>query len=459
MGRLCHRDSQERLRGAASRFDRRQNLAPRNGQNAVDRDFRTRCGPNAAGERFSLGDRVSARHYRNETARFRDRLSGSPGNDQGQTAERGRVGQEDSPSLLEVTSVDTPPAHDEVEVTVIGPGYGESAVVHIGGGSWVVVDSCCDHLGKPRALTYLHQLGVDASRRVVMVVATHWHDDHIRGLAEIVGTCSDAVFCCSGAFLDQEFLMAVAAFEQNEPGKVGSGARELYAVFSGLVDSDRVPKAALADRRILRLDSAEVWALSPDDDGFRDFVRTAGRLIPSATQTQSRMATPTANAVSVVLQVRAGEAEVLLGADLERSGWRAILDSSTRPQSCAGVFKVPHHGSRDADEPEVWRRMLQETPNAVLAPWGLAGRTIPTDRDVQRLLARTPNAWASARRGRVPRPRSRREIARTIREAGGTLLGDSSATGMVRLRCGMEDGSRWRVDIFGDACHLRDYAT
>ena len=71
---------------------------------------------------------------------------------------------------------------DQIEVTVIGPGFGESIVIHVGSNQWVVVDSCLDsRTGAPAALTYLNTLGVDPSVGVKLIVASHWHDDHIGG--------------------------------------------------------------------------------------------------------------------------------------------------------------------------------------------------------------------------------------------------------------------------------------
>ncbi len=36
------------------------------------------------------------------------------------------------------------PEPDEIEVSLIGPGYGESVLVHLGDGEWVVADSCVE---------------------------------------------------------------------------------------------------------------------------------------------------------------------------------------------------------------------------------------------------------------------------------------------------------------------------
>jgi len=38
-----------------------------------------------------------------------------------------------------------PVKQDEIEVSVFGPGYGESILVHLGAGKWVIVDSCRDN--------------------------------------------------------------------------------------------------------------------------------------------------------------------------------------------------------------------------------------------------------------------------------------------------------------------------
>jgi hypothetical protein len=56
------------------------------------------------------------------------------------------------------------PFENEIEVTVFGPGFGESILMHLGKNCWAIVDSCIDKATKnPAALSYLEQIGVDAS--------------------------------------------------------------------------------------------------------------------------------------------------------------------------------------------------------------------------------------------------------------------------------------------------------
>lgn len=94
------------------------------------------------------------------------------------------------------------PENDELEITLFGSGYGESVVVHIGDGKWIIVDSSINRdTRKPAALEYLEGIDVDVSSQVKGVVVTHWHDDHIRGISEIAKKCSSAKFCISAALM------------------------------------------------------------------------------------------------------------------------------------------------------------------------------------------------------------------------------------------------------------------
>ena len=77
------------------------------------------------------------------------------------------------------------PSADEIEVVLFGTGFGDSIVLNLDDGSWVIVDSCISPEGKPFALEYLESIGAKPGKAVDGVVATHWHDDHIRGIATL----------------------------------------------------------------------------------------------------------------------------------------------------------------------------------------------------------------------------------------------------------------------------------
>jgi hypothetical protein len=68
----------------------------------------------------------------------------------------------------------SPPTPDQLEVTLIGPGYGECAVVHLGNGRWMIVDSCIDKpSATPAAIKHLSELGIRPEESVDLIIMTH----------------------------------------------------------------------------------------------------------------------------------------------------------------------------------------------------------------------------------------------------------------------------------------------
>ena len=357
-----------------------------------------------------------------------------------------------------MTEAGTPPEEREFELTLLGPGYGESIVLHVGDGVWILVDSCVDTDGTPRALRYLESIGLDPAQAVALIVATHWHDDHIRGMARLVEACDRAAFCCAGALCQKEFLAAVHALEGRHLSVNGSGVREIYRVVTRLRKAVAKPTFAHANRRILSRDGWEIWSLSPSDAAFQRFLASIGGLLPRAGRTKNRIPGLSPNEAAVALWVETGGTAVLLGSDLEKPGWIEILESEARPDGRASAFKVPHHGSKGAHEPEVWRRMLDPDPVAVLTPWRRGGHSLPSRDDVRRILSCTSNAYVTTSPGASAPRRTHRNntVERTIRESGASLRSLATAPGMVRLRRSPGPRPRWRAEKFGAACHLED---
>ena len=202
----------------------------------------------------------------------------------------------------------------------------------------------------------------------------------------------------------------------------------------------------------------EIWSLSPDSGVFQNFLKSIGGLVPGAGQTKARLPGPTPNEAAVALWIKVQDIAVLLGADLEKWGWTVILRSKERPAGTASAFKVPHHGSANADEREVWTRMLESAPFAVLAPWRRGGRALPGENDVRRILSRTGNAYATAKDSRHAPRRRERMVERSIRESGLELRELAMSPGRLRLRRPLHPKAQWTVERFGIACHLKDFA-
>ena len=352
-----------------------------------------------------------------------------------------------------MTAVEKPPARNEFEITLFGPGYGECIVLHVGDGVWIVVDSCIDAQGMPAAIPYLRGIGVDPATGVALVVATHWHDDHIRGMARLVAACANARFCCAAALCREEFLAAVGTAEASSASRAGSGFREIRDVLTDLRSRALAPAYALANQRLLFRNACEVWSLSPADAVFQDFLTSIAALLPGTNQASTRVPSLSPNQVAVTIWIRTGDLAVLLGSDLPRRGWIRILRSEERPAGTASVFKVPHHGGNDADEPDVWDRMLVSEPLALLTPWRRGGRTLPTPGDVRRICSRTPQGYVTAARN-SSRPVRPGMVGRTLRESGVTLRRVATASGAIRLRRRLGVETAWNVELIGSACPL-----
>jgi Metallo-beta-lactamase superfamily len=363
------------------------------------------------------------------------------------------------------------PQSDQVEVTLFGPGYGESAVLHLGNNNWVVVDSCIDsNTGQPAAIPYLEGLGVDPSTAVKLVVATHWHDDHIGGMGALVSRCAEAKFCCSAALGSEEFCGYVRKFQPGTMIAGGSGVREIDRVIKLLSSGSRVPVAAHCNKLVFRLPAEEsghgrecsVWTLSPSDAQFQKSLFEIGSLVFKPQELKHRAIEQPRNHLSVVTWVGIGETAILLGADLEETsardtGWSVIVASDERPSGKASVYKVAHHGSATGHSDDVWRTMLVREPFALLTPWSL-GRKLPTAADVDRIVALTPNAYSAAKL-RSHRARSRLPaVEKTVKERRIKVRHAEPPTGGLRLR---EDGGtdglhRWKLDLLRHACHLSE---
>ena len=350
-----------------------------------------------------------------------------------------------------------PPKHNVMEVTLVGPGYGECILLHIGNGSWVIVDSCIDEDSRPAALAYLHDMGLDPPEVVHLIVTTHWHDDHIRGIGKLFEVCDKATFCCASVLCTNEFLAAVGAMASRSMSKIGSGMQELYKVFSLLATRSSKPVFAIANRRIFNRDGCEIWSLSPFDKEFGLFLQEIGHLRPQERETKRRTHTLTPNRIAVVLLIKVDEAVVLLGSDLEGRGWLEILSARERPNCKASIFKIPHHGSQNAHEDRMWSEMLHSEPIAALTPWRKGGRVLPTEGDVRRILSFTKRAYATASIDVPIRKSSRnrtRAIERTIRETSKRISSVALPPGMIRLRRKFGSQDDWEIETFTPACRL-----
>jgi len=345
-----------------------------------------------------------------------------------------------------------PPAADEIEVTLFGPGYGEAIAVHLGEGAWLLVDSCIDPSSKaPASGTYLEQIGVDAGQ-VRAIVASHWHDDHVRGISQLAVRHPQADFVISAVFNAREAAAFLAAFSGASSSELARGAKELFrvmrvreTVFAAMHRSN-VLQATLNARQV------RVTALSPVPAAFSQSLAHLAQYLPRKGQAINHAPELRPNFEAVVLHIDVGDDAVLLGADLEnhdRFGWSAVVaDQWSGARGPATAYKVAHHGSYTGDCAQVWETLLKPDPVACLTPFTLGDLRLPTDADKARMRGNSQHAYISSGASRRPDMDSRQ--LKRLGDICKKLARFDAGFGAVRLR--RQSGApSWDVELFGAA--------
>ncbi|HEY9159022.1 MBL fold metallo-hydrolase [Candidatus Binatus sp.] len=364
--------------------------------------------------------------------------------------------------------LEKPPDADELEVSLFGPGIGECAVLHLGSGEWIIVDSCVDTgTHEPVALEYLRKLDVDVGKSIKLLVITHWHNDHMLGASKILAAADSCEIACSAALGSHEFAELVAASTQERFGEMElpEFARIvdiLRARRSGARRASVGPEYAIEGKVLYRREASHdrvpvlVHALSPSSGSLTLSHLQFARFLPRYKESRLTPVALPPNDLAVALWVAAGDRRILLGSDLEESanpnvGWRAVVASKTRPPERAFIFKVPHHGSETSHNENVWDQMLELNSVAVLTPFLRGVKPLPSKDDAKRLQARTsqvfvtalPGGWKPLNR----QPAVERMLGRKLRAMTGKM-------GHIRIRCSTRSAEAPTVDLFSGAMRL-----
>jgi beta-lactamase superfamily II metal-dependent hydrolase len=367
-----------------------------------------------------------------------------------------------------------PPTDEQLEISVFGPGYGESVLIHIGKKLWIVIDSCKDSaINESAPLAYLKKLGFNPAKDIKLVVASHWHDDHIKGLHEIFEAASSAQLCCASVLTEKEFL-TLANIYASSGGKISKGPEELYkCICTAEARTKNTNKQhqylASPDRPILVVNNqslhVRLTTLSPSDEMInksRRFMIDYVNLLKKGI-TDPRLNTSYPNDVAVALLLEINDRQILLGSDLEEDGsplvgWSAVMSGVAAPNSKSCFYKVAHHGSKSGHYEPVWNDILHPQPLAFLTSFRYGRHKIPTVNDRSRILALTSNAYISSNPNAVTKafkrtPKLQAIINLTVKN----LTPINPVVGHIRWRAPIADASDpGSVDLFNGAMKLAD---
>ncbi|MFJ8799997.1 MBL fold metallo-hydrolase [Streptomyces sp. NPDC102487] len=361
-----------------------------------------------------------------------------------------------------------PPAPDVFEVSLFGPGKGESVVVHLGARRWIVVDSCRNQRTRvAAALDYLRGIGADLTTEVLTVVATHAHDDHFDGIAEVVEACPAATIVTSHALMNREFFALVEA-ERDIAGITNTAAYREYRRIFEIIEQRRkstgkMPGRLAEENKVLlnlpasgEAPPVKVTALSPSEYGVvraREAL-AKDQLFRLGERTRRSVYDP--NEASVALWVSSGTVNVLLGADILKGpagcGWGAVLESSFSPPEPATLYKAAHHGSKTSHHDGLWSDLLGDGPTVLIAPFRLGSISVPSGDEAAYFTDRTAEVFITSPRSPTPSKAFKREVAKL-----GSLAKNArdpyGIIGHLRARVPLAGGA-WQVEKFGPAAQL-----
>lgn len=368
--------------------------------------------------------------------------------------------------------VGSAPAADEFELSIFGPGFGECAIVHVGAGRWAIVDSCVDTTSQddrlPVAERYLRTIGVNLAEQVDLILATHWHADHVRGIGRLVDQCPGAEFSCALSLVGEEFLIYAEEMATGAAATDGAKLTDFREAIRTIRSRNSVIRWATGGKLIrawnLGLENrprCEARALSPSDREYQLFLQEIAAARPTPTQPKRAASARTPNLASVVLQIQSEQVAVLLGADMEihhdpTRGWTAAIAEGIRaaaPQ--ATVVKIPHHGSATGHHEAIWTRLVAPQPIAVITPFNKLpdAQKLPTHDDLARMKELAGELYLTAPQVRSSSRGREAAVERGLRESRITLKDRAVQLGMVRART--RDGVTWATEVFPPAMRLR----
>lgn len=358
-----------------------------------------------------------------------------------------------------------PPAADEFEISLFGTGYGESLIIHYANNKWIVIDSCYDYKNKNSAvLSYFNQL--DISPDITHIIVSHWHDDHIKGISQILDSFPNSNFICSAAIYCKEFLNLVSIYS-NHSHMVESGTTEFNNIIHTLKHRGVSPAWAIVNRILVDQSekigdnevSIKLIALSPSDKSVLNSHLALGKLIPETGEMRKRIQEPSKNHSSIVLHLSINDNIILLGSDLENisdkeCGWEKVYNSQTRPNAKATIFKIPHHGSQNGYHERVWTDMLVQGPFCILTPFYKLKEPLPRENEIKLFNKHSEEIYITNNVRKKNRIKRDPTVDKTIRSTVKAIQKISNNPGQVRLRKKITE-SNWNVNLFGEAGRLK----
>jgi len=411
-----------------------------------------------------------------------------------------------------------PPESDEFEVTLIGgtAGYGESILLHIGNGDWIIIDSCVNvKNGECVPISYLNDLSVDISQHVLYVLCTHWHDDHIKGLSNILEQCTSKTVFVLSCSDDREKWVYEMLNDYNYQGK-STVLNELKCTISMANDKGIRILPVKQDSLVFNINGVLAYALSPSDEVVKKFEeevasaqvkyhKTLNQAIKLKTidaqliQDASTLEEETINNFAGLIKERIDEKKIvqeatnlltykdakrveqndrcvallvsfnghhiILGADLENktsdsglSGWMSVAKCSSMNGVTSSLFKIPHHGSKTGYCDFFLKSFIKNDATMKLTAWAKGDKLIPEPVMLGKYYAHSQKMYITTtallkKENKEENKSIKKEMERTTE----AIYELRPQLGIIRSRMKINSLSdSWNTDYFGSAEMIKE---
>jgi hypothetical protein len=266
-----------------------------------------------------------------------------------------------------------------LELHIFGPSTGESILLKLPGGGWGVIDAY--RLGQTcPPLDFLAREGVDS---LDFVCWTHPDDDHSSGMLDILQAYTgriDRLWLFDGVAMKQIF-----ALKSVQDSKYAG--RRYWKPLYDEVDKLKAQlganfEFASTNTKLYSKDEVDIVALAPAGEAKQQYHDRLVRAFSGADYPRSKTRQGD-NDISVALQVKYCDSELLLGGDVPSEGWAwAIARLHNKPGPCC-VVKASHHGSQHSYHLPLWQLIEAPPPGPteiVITPF--ASKSLPSHAEV-----------------------------------------------------------------------------
>lgn len=310
------------------------------------------------------------------------------------------------------------------------------------------------------------EIGVSIADDVKLILCTHWHDDHIRGMSDLLKLAINADFVMSKVNDKKKFLQLVKL----DYAKLNKSSNSTTVEFNKCLEIVEMRNksiiSAVCDRLLYKCiynnKTFKITSLSPSDLTINEFDTEISTLITEFGQSNRQIVINTPNDKSVALLIQLENENIILGSDLEvsnndKKGWLHIINHciSIKGEK-SSIFKIPHHGSNNGYHDQIWSKLLHPNPISKITPWNRV-KKLPQEDMIQVYKNRTNQLYITSDNNKKNQKKRNLEngLNKFIKENRPSLEEIKYHFGIIRSRINhAEQKPSWRTELFGEAIKL-----